>query len=220
MTKLLFETKTEELYNEERTLKLKVTLSTPMAKITYSEQSEELQKIINKNICGPLYDEQIPAALDFILEVLEYVITKDKKDPRQEDKKYSGRPDVRYYKAEIKKVKQKTFKHYQKPANRYHTYETDDSYDTDWYCRNNGELELIKKRRLRNPNTISKSHQSKYLHENEEEERITQKEEITSEVDAVLEPGNLALNLIEGTYKEDLTKEKPEKEENQTFKTY
>ncbi|RIB00844.1 hypothetical protein C2G38_2232722 [Gigaspora rosea] len=41
------------------------------------EQSEELQEIIDKKFSGPLSDEQIPSALDFILQVLEHIITKD-----------------------------------------------------------------------------------------------------------------------------------------------
>ncbi|CAG8724545.1 25820_t:CDS:2 [Dentiscutata erythropus] len=39
---------------------------------------EELQEIIDKKFCGLLYDKQIPAALDFILKVLEFIVIKDK----------------------------------------------------------------------------------------------------------------------------------------------
>ncbi|RIB06396.1 hypothetical protein C2G38_2046829 [Gigaspora rosea] len=51
-------------------------------------------------------------------------------------------------------------------------------------------------------------------------QKIALEKEITSDVDAVLEPGNLALDLIEGIYKEVLTKKKLEKEKIPIFETY
>ncbi|CAG8666669.1 16662_t:CDS:2, partial [Gigaspora margarita] len=50
--------------------------------------------------------------------------------------------------------------------------------------------------------------------------KIAREKEIFSKVDAVLEPGNLVLDLIDGVYKEVLTKEKLEKKKNPTFETY
>ncbi|CAG8674550.1 7472_t:CDS:2, partial [Gigaspora rosea] len=41
------------------------------------KQGKELQEQIDKNFDGPLDDEQIPAALNIILEALKYIITKD-----------------------------------------------------------------------------------------------------------------------------------------------
>ncbi|RIB12475.1 hypothetical protein C2G38_2257913 [Gigaspora rosea] len=67
------------------------------------EQGEEFQELNDENLDNTLNDEQIFAALDFILEVLKYAITKNEKNPRQKNKRYNGWPNVRYYKAKIKK---------------------------------------------------------------------------------------------------------------------
>ncbi|CAG8767249.1 5638_t:CDS:2, partial [Gigaspora margarita] len=89
------------------------------------EQGEELQKIINKRFCGTLHDEQIPAALDFILEVLEYIITKG-----EEENDYTEWSDIG---TEVKKIYNKAFISYRKLAKLEHTYEMDDPYDASWY---------------------------------------------------------------------------------------
>ncbi|KAF0457806.1 hypothetical protein F8M41_001148 [Gigaspora margarita] len=100
---------------------------TMLTRALTSEQSEELQEIINKNFYGSLHEEQIPAALDFILEVIEHIITKDEEYLIQKDKGYNERPCIRnYYEAKVKKVKRKAFKHCQKLANQDHIYETND----------------------------------------------------------------------------------------------
>ncbi|RIB18465.1 hypothetical protein C2G38_2184513 [Gigaspora rosea] len=44
------------------------------------KQGKELQEQIDKNFDGPLDDEQIPAALNIILEALKYIITKGEKE--------------------------------------------------------------------------------------------------------------------------------------------
>ncbi|RIB24652.1 hypothetical protein C2G38_639009 [Gigaspora rosea] len=118
------------------------------------EQGEELQELINENLGDPLDDEQIPVALDFILEVLIYIITRDKvvSDLMQKEGHsivndgYSEQLDVEYdYRSEAKKVKRRTFGCYQKPAKLEYAEETDDEYDNDWYHGSNSRLKMAKK---------------------------------------------------------------------------
>ncbi|RIB26667.1 hypothetical protein C2G38_2162799 [Gigaspora rosea] len=84
------------------------------------EQGEEFQEIIDENLGDTLNDKQIPAALDFILEVLEYIIT------RGEEADYHERSDIDYA-TKVAKINHKSTKCYQEPTKQYHTYETDSS---------------------------------------------------------------------------------------------
>ncbi|CAG8817958.1 29779_t:CDS:2, partial [Gigaspora margarita] len=135
------------------------------------EQGEELQERIDENFNGPLDDEQIPAALDFILEVLEYIITKG-----GEEIVYTKWSDVE---TKVKKVKRKAFRHYQRLAKKGHTYEMDDPYDASWYCRKDGKLEMVGKRRPQSNKTRRKvpTNYKKIISEMESEEFDQGKEE-------------------------------------------
>ncbi|RIB26297.1 hypothetical protein C2G38_2163688 [Gigaspora rosea] len=83
------------------------------------EQGEEFQEIIDENLGDTLNDEQILAALDFILEVLEYIITRGEAN-------YHERSDIDYA-TEVAKINHKSTKRYQEPTKQCHTYETDSS---------------------------------------------------------------------------------------------
>ncbi|CAG8829726.1 22248_t:CDS:10, partial [Gigaspora margarita] len=153
----------------------------------------------------PLDDEQIPTALDFILEVLEYIITESEK------KDYTEWSDVR---TKVEKVKSKVYRRYQKSAKNGHTCETNDPYDSSWYCRKGGKLERI----------VSKRKSEKFDQEIEGK-KITQEKEKAINISTILEYKDVVMDPIKNFQKEILAvlndwiielNDKEEKVDNET----
>ncbi|RIB21463.1 hypothetical protein C2G38_2176505 [Gigaspora rosea] len=82
-------------------------------RVLMPEQGKEFQEIINENLDNTLNDKQILVVLNFILEVLEYIIT------RREEEDYHKQPDTEKEESIIpgqrgKAIKKKLLKTYTK----------------------------------------------------------------------------------------------------------
>ncbi|CAG8721907.1 22674_t:CDS:2 [Gigaspora margarita] len=139
---------------------------TRLARLLTPEQFVELQEVIDERFCNPLNDEQIPAALDFILKVTKDIITREKgvndlmqeKEYSSEDKGCNEWSGIDYGNgAKAKKVKRRVYTRYQKPVKLDHAEETDDICDADFHNENNSRSGRDGKRRNRSLKTRRKS---------------------------------------------------------------
>ncbi|RIB20708.1 hypothetical protein C2G38_2035016 [Gigaspora rosea] len=173
---------------------------TSLARSLIPKQLVKLQEIIDENFCCPLNDEQIPAALDLILKIMEDIIIRDREcgDLVQKESyslvndDYNEQSDIEYdYGAEARKA--------QKPQDKSESHRK----ETSQYLSKNEEEERIKNEE----SDLTKLLQELLIVYNALFKEMDKKKEEIVERNAILELKDLVVNLSKDASEEILTGE-------------